>query len=114
MINLRRVFTASAAVALAMGTAAIAQSYGGDQSAQGGGAGSAMSAPQADPATGAGSNVNATVVTPDNAPPAQVMALQNGNNTTVTNGPVPDTAANRARYGKPMSHAGRRTAPAGN
>jgi UrcA family protein len=28
--------------------------------------------------------------------------------------PVPDTRANRARYGGPMSHAGRRTAPAGN
>ena len=113
MIILRRVLTASAAVALAMGTAAIAQSYGGDP-AQGSAAGAAMSAPQADPATGAGANVNATVVTPDNAPPGQVMALQSGNNTTVTNGPVPDTAANRAKYGKPMSHAGRRTAPAGN
>ena len=33
---------------------------------------------------------------------------------TVTNGPVPDTAANRARFGGPMSNAGKRTAPAGN
>lgn len=33
---------------------------------------------------------------------------------TVTNGPAPDTAANRARFGGPMSNAGRRTAPAGN
>jgi UrcA family protein len=33
---------------------------------------------------------------------------------TVTNGPVADTAANRARYGAPMSNAGKRTAPAGN
>jgi hypothetical protein len=32
----------------------------------------------------------------------------------VSNGPVPDTPANRAKYGKPMSHAGRHTAPAGN
>lgn len=32
----------------------------------------------------------------------------------VTNGPVPDTAENRARYGQPMSRAGKRTAPAGN
>jgi hypothetical protein len=31
----------------------------------------------------------------------------------VTNGPVPDTAANRARY-EPLSHAGRATRPAGN
>lgn len=34
--------------------------------------------------------------------------------TTVTNGPVPDTPENRARFGGPMSHAGQRTAPAGN
>ncbi len=34
--------------------------------------------------------------------------------TTVTNGPVPDTAANRAKYGAPMSHAGKKTKPAGN
>ena len=34
--------------------------------------------------------------------------------TTVTNGPVPDTKENRAKYGSPMSNAGKRTAPAGN
>lgn len=32
----------------------------------------------------------------------------------ITNGPVPDTPENRARFGKPNSHAGRRTAAAGN
>lgn len=32
----------------------------------------------------------------------------------ITNGPVPDTAENRARFGQPMSNAGKRTAPAGN
>jgi hypothetical protein len=32
----------------------------------------------------------------------------------VTNGPVPDTPANRARYGGPMSNAGKKTAPRGN
>jgi hypothetical protein len=31
----------------------------------------------------------------------------------VSNGPIPDTPANRAKYGKPMSHAGRHTQPAG-
>ncbi len=35
-------------------------------------------------------------------------------NTLVTNGPVPDTAANRAKYGAPMSNTGKKTAPAGN
>ncbi|MFZ5670108.1 MAG: fasciclin domain-containing protein [Pseudomonadota bacterium] len=32
----------------------------------------------------------------------------------VTNGPVPDTPENRARYGGPMSRAGQRTTPSGN
>ena len=32
-------------------------------------------------------------------------------NTTVTNGPVPDTPENRAKYGSPMSHAGKRPSP---
>jgi UrcA family protein len=32
----------------------------------------------------------------------------------VTNGPVPDTPENRARFGEPMSRAGKMTAPAGN
>ncbi len=34
--------------------------------------------------------------------------------TTVTNGPVADTPENRAKYGAPMSRAGKRTAPRGN
>lgn len=34
--------------------------------------------------------------------------------TTTTNGPVADTPENRAKYGQPMSHAGKRTAPKGN
>lgn len=33
---------------------------------------------------------------------------------TITNGPVPDTPANRGRFGQPLSHAGRQTTPAGN
>jgi len=31
----------------------------------------------------------------------------------VTNGPIPDTPANRARFGGPNSHGGRRTAASG-
>jgi len=41
--------------------------------------------------------------------PSPVMTTR-----VVTNGPVPDTAENRSRYGAPMSRAGKRTAPAGN
>ena len=33
---------------------------------------------------------------------------------TVTNGPVADTPANRAKYGQPLSRAGKRTAAKGN
>ncbi|MDP3160910.1 MAG: hypothetical protein Q8N31_12900 [Reyranella sp.] len=33
---------------------------------------------------------------------------------TVTNGPVPDTAENRRKYGQPMSRAGKRTSARGN
>jgi hypothetical protein len=32
----------------------------------------------------------------------------------VTNGPVPDTPENRAKYGQPMSNAGKKTAARGN
>jgi hypothetical protein len=48
----------------------------------------------------------------DPSQPAQVIVQPNG--LTVTNGPVPDTPANRAKYGGPMSHAGKKTAPSGN
>ena len=40
----------------------------------------------------------------DAAQPASVTTM------TVTNGPVPDTAENRAKYGQPLSRAGKRTA----
>ena len=49
--------------------------------------------------TGAAANTSATV----DANGTQVIASQ----------PVPDTPANRAAFGKPMSHAGKRTAPSG-
>lgn len=59
-----------------------------------------ISAPAAtDP--GANQPVSATM------PPA-------GSDQTVSNGPVPDTAANRAQYGGPMSRAGRATDASGN
>jgi hypothetical protein len=48
--------------------------------------------------TGAAVNTSATTTSD------QVIASQ----------PVPDTPANRAKYGKPLSRAGKRTAPAGN
>ena len=55
-------------------------------------------------------------VTTDIAPmtPGQVQALRSGDNAVVTNGPVPDTPDNRAKYGGPNSNGGRKTPPAGN
>lgn len=47
------------------------------------------------------------------APAAAVAPAPSYTVRTVTNGPVPDTAESRARYGAPLSHAGARTAPAG-
>jgi hypothetical protein len=75
-----------------------------------------MSAPMAatPSAQGAGMNTDSVTVDPAQAPASQVQALQQGDNTLVTNGPVPDTPANRAKYGRPMSNAGKKTAPVGN
>jgi len=56
--------------------------------------------PGATAQTGAAANTSATV----DASGTQVIASQ----------PVPDTAANRAAYGAPLSHAGKHTAPKGN
>jgi hypothetical protein len=50
--------------------------------------------------TGAAANASATV----DSSGVQVIASQ----------PVPDTRANRAAYGQPLSRAGKRTAPRGN
>lgn len=61
---------------------------------------------------------NEAAPVPPPAPPAPAAESYGANASytteTVTNGPVPDTPANRARYGGPMSHAGRMTKPAGN
>jgi hypothetical protein len=47
-------------------------------------------------------------------PTNQASALVAGDSTVVSNGPVPDTKANRAKYGQPLSATGRATKPAGN
>jgi hypothetical protein len=65
-------------------------------------------------ASTAGMNTAATPAPADQLPPGQAQALATGDNRMVTNGPVPDTKANRAKYGQPMSHAGKKTPPAGN
>ncbi len=46
--------------------------------------------------------------------PEQQATLKAGDANVVSNGPVADTPENRAKYGSPMSRAGKRTQPAGN
>jgi hypothetical protein len=61
----------------------------------------------------ANANTQSRTVSADQIPPAQAQALAQGDNKLVTNGPVPDTAANRAKFGQPMSHTGKATPPTG-
>jgi hypothetical protein len=77
---------------------------------------SATTTAQAEPLPPA-PTVSATSTTEAPAAPAagaDVAATTSFSNITVTNGPVPDTAENRAKYGQPMSRAGKRTAARGN
>lgn len=77
--------------------------------------------PMADPMT------DTTAVNPPPAPASEPVPVSSPSATaagtdvaanvttrTVTNGPIPDTAENRARYGAPLSATGRRSKPAGN
>jgi hypothetical protein len=74
--------------------------------------------PTAAAATEAGAPASATIgaggVTSSPTPADQAYTLKAGELNVVSNGPVPDTAANRRLYGGPMSNAGRHTAPLGN
>jgi hypothetical protein len=67
----------------------------------------------ANPAAQLGSAANPI---PENSPTPAPLAyrITPDDPAIVTNGPIPDTAANRARYGEPISHAGRLSSPAGN
>jgi hypothetical protein len=66
------------------------------------------------PPAAADANGNAAGAVPTVPDQAQAPANATVVAATVTNGPIPDTPANRAKYGAPMSHAGKRSAPAGN
>lgn len=63
-------------------------------------------------------SVATTVPSDVTAPASSSVTYEAGNttltNTMVTNGPVADTPENRAKYGQPMSRAGKRTAAKGN
>jgi len=63
------------------------------------------------PSTSATASTDVTTPAPSATDNAQAVSVTT---MTVTNGPVPDTAENRAKYGQPMSRAGKRTAARGN
>ena len=65
-------------------------------------------------ALASGANASTGPIPADQLPQGQAAALAAGDNHMVTNGPVPDTPANRAKYGGPKSHGGRTTPPVGN
>jgi len=69
--------------------------------------------PSATAAPDAGVNTSGVVATSSQSPDAQAT-LKAGDANVVSNPPVADTVANRAKYGKPDSNAGKRTAPKGN
>lgn len=59
------------------------------------------------------SSDSATVAPPAGAPAERAPSASAGTD-VVSNGPVPDTPENRAKYGQPLSHAGRMTRAKGN
>lgn len=69
--------------------------------------------PTATSAPAAGVNTSGVVPVSSQSPEAQA-SLKAGDANVVSNPPVADTKANRAKYGMPDSNAGKRTAPKGN
>jgi len=70
----------------------------------------AASDTSAAPAAGA---PDASVAPAAEAPAERTSAASAGDVDIVTNGPIPDTKANRAKYGAPLSNGGRMTKPTG-
>jgi len=77
---------------------------------------SSAAAPMPESSSSATSSTSATVSSDATASSATSAATPAASVTTtmVTNGPVPDTPENRAKYGQPMSRAGKMTAARGN
>ncbi len=71
------------------------------------------SATVADPGAAPGSPAN-PIPTNSPTPADQAGKLVAGDASVVSNAPIPDTRANRAKYGRPLSHAGNLTDPSGN
>jgi len=71
---------------------------------------------QAAPMPGTDTNANMPTAAPSATQAAMPVSATTDatGSQVVSNGPVPDTRANRAKYGRPMSRAGKMTKPAGN
>lgn len=102
--TLGRFLTAAAAAALTTG---VAHAQMADPAAQ------TQPPPQAPAASDAAVNTSGVVLLSSKSPDEQAM-LKAGDPNVVSNAPVPDTVANRAKYGRPLSNGGRRTPPKGN
>jgi hypothetical protein len=59
-------------------------------------------------------NYSATTQPASSSTLGDPTTMKAGDPNVVSNGPIPDTRANRAKYGRPLSNAGKRSAPAGN
>ncbi|HEY1752099.1 MAG TPA: hypothetical protein VGG29_12620 [Caulobacteraceae bacterium] len=101
-----------ATAACLIGAAAYAQTTTGDTTPPAGDTTQSM------PQTPDNSQVAAPQTSPDmsaqTGTSVNTSATATGGNEVIASQPVPDTPANRAKYGKPLSRAGKRTAPAGN
>jgi hypothetical protein len=74
------------------------------QDAAAGAGGSAVNPPAAAPPVGGYASSDTL---------GDTSKLKAGDPDVVSNGPIPDTQENRAKYGRPESHAGRATKPTG-
>jgi hypothetical protein len=115
---LARYTIAAATAALFMGGIAAAQpatSQGSsDNNANPPASAQPASAPAASDQGSATANTTAETAMPANSSAANISASVAADGTQViASQPVPDTPANRAKYGKPMSNAGKRTPATG-
>jgi hypothetical protein len=70
--------------------------------------------PASEAATPASATIGAGGVASSPTPADEAFRLKAGEPNVISNGPIPDTPANRHLYGGPMSNAGRHSAAAGN
>ena len=104
-------FAQSSSAPAASGDTAVNPPASSDQLPAGVATGNAATNPT--PSGQAGGN-DATNVAPAAGAPAERAPSATAGTDLISNGPVPDTRANRAKYGMPLSNAGRMTKPAGN